>query len=115
MSAIITDNLRILRAKQFVETAATTNYYSFIGLPNPSDYSADWNISPLAPKDSFEQESDYWDTMIALKKIFSTDVRQAVRKIRWESGITYDMYRHDISRTKTAVPSGATSLYSSNY
>lgn len=115
MPAIITDNLRILRAKQFVETAETTNYYSFIGLPNSSDYSANWNNSPLAPKDSFEQESDYWDSMIALKKIFSTDVRQAIRKIRWESGITYDMYRHDISRDNLAVPSGATSLYSSNY
>jgi hypothetical protein len=117
MPAIITDKLRILRAKQFVDSAASTNYYSFIGLPNSSDYSQTWNISPFAPKDSFEQESDYWDTMIALKKVFSTDIRQAIRKIRWESGVTYDMYRHDICRdvNKISKPSGATSLYSSNY
>jgi len=115
MPAIITDNLRILRAKQFVSTASSSNYYSFIGLPNPTDYFSDWNISPPAPKDSFEQESDYWDTMLALKKIQPTDIRQSIRKIRWESGVTFDMYRHDVSREKTAVPSGATSLYSSNY
>jgi gliding motility-associated-like protein len=115
MAAIITDNLRILRAKQFVDASSNTNYYSFIGLPNPEEYSLDWNISPLSPKDSFEQESDYWDTMIALKKIFPNDIRQSIRKIKWESGITYDMYRHDIDRDKRSIPSRATSLYSSNY
>jgi hypothetical protein len=115
MPAIITDNLRVSRAKQFVSAASSTNYYSFIGLPNPTENFSDWNISPPAPKDSFEQESDYWDTMLALKKIYPNDIRQAIRKIRWESGITYDMYRHDISRSKTSKPSNATSLYSSNY
>lgn len=115
MAAIITDNLRIARAKNFVSTASSFNYYSFIGLPNPTEYSSSWNDSPLAPKDSFEQEWSYWDTMIALKKIHANDIRQSIRKIRWESGIIYDMYRHDITRDNVSKPSGATSLYSSNY
>jgi hypothetical protein len=115
MAAIITDNLRISRAKQFVSAASSSNYYSFIGLPNSNEYSQNWNISPLAPKDSFEEEWGYWDTMIALKKIHTSDIRQAIRKIQWESGITYDMYRHDITRDKISRPSRATSLYSSNY
>jgi hypothetical protein len=115
MAAIITDNLRIARAKNFVSTASSSNYYSFIGLPNPTEYASNWNESPLVPKDSFEQELSYWDTMIALKKIYPTDIRQAVRKIKWESGIIYDMYRHDIARDNVSKPSGATSLYSSNF
>lgn len=117
MSAIITDQFRILNAKNFVMGAksSSNSYYSFIGLPNATDYSSSWNINPPAPKDSFEQENDYWDTMIALKKIFPGDIRQVVRKNVWTSGITYDMYRHDISRTNISKPSGATSLYSSNY
>ncbi len=115
MSAIITDQLRIIRANQFVSAASSNTYYSFIGLPNPTELDSNWNVSPPAPKDSFEQEFEYWDSMIALKKIYPEDVRQVVRKIRWEEGITYDMYRHDISRTRTAKPSNATSLYSSNY
>lgn len=115
MSAIITDQLRIIRARQFVASASSSTYYSFIGLPNPTDVNSNWNVSPPAPKDSFEQEFDYWDSMIALKKIYPNDVRQVIRKIKWEEGITYDMYRHDISRTNTAKPSNATSLYSSNY
>ena len=38
-----------------------------------------------------------------------------VNKNTWTSGITYDMYRGDISRTNTAKPSGATNLYDSKY
>jgi hypothetical protein len=117
MSAIITDQLRILNAKLFVDDieSSSNSYYSFIGLPNPYDYSQDWDFNPPAPKDSFEQENDYWDTMLSLKKIKPDDVRLMSRKNIWSSGTTYDMYRHDISRTKTSKPSGSTNLYSSNF
>jgi hypothetical protein len=117
MAAIITDQLRILNAKSFVSGLTTTSnsYYSFVGLPNATDYSSTWDTTPPAPKDNFDEEHGYWDTMIALKRIRSDDVRQMIRKITWSSGTTYDMYRHDISRTNTSKPSGATSLYSANY
>ena len=117
MAAIITDQLRILNAKSFVSVAKSTenSFYAFVGLPNATDYDSDWDTTPPAPKDSFNQENDYWDTMIALKKINSGDVKQVVKKNVWTSGTTYDMYRHDISRTNTSKPSGATSLYAANY
>jgi hypothetical protein len=117
MSAIITDQFRILSAKNFVSVATsdTNSYYAFVGLPNATDYSSTWDTTPPSPKDSFEQEDDYWDTMIALKKISSGDIKQVVRKNTWTSGTTYDMYRHDISRTNTSKPSGATHLYNANY
>jgi len=117
MSAIITDQLRILNAKNFVSSATSSSnaYYAFVGLPNATDYDSSWNTTPPAPKDSFLEENDYWDTMIALKKIQPQDVKRVVRKNTWTSGTTYDMYRHDISRTNTSKPSGATSLYSANY
>ena len=40
MSAIITDQLRILNAKNFVldATSSDNSYYSFVGLPNATDY-----------------------------------------------------------------------------
>ena len=80
MSAIITDQLRILNAKNFVSTATSSSnsYYSFVGLPNATNYSSTWDANPPSPKDSFDQEDDYWDTMIALKKITSADVRRVV-------------------------------------
>jgi hypothetical protein len=117
MPAIITDQLRISKAKEFVNRFSDENesYYIFVGLPNSSEYDSEWNESPPAPKDCFDDENDYWDTMIALKEIKSGDVKQCIRKITWESGITYDMYRHDVSRSKVSVPSGVTNLYSSNF
>jgi hypothetical protein len=117
MAAIITDQIRILNAKNFVAgvESSSNSYYSFIGLPNPSDYQSDWDSDPPAPKDNFDQENDYWDTMIALKKINSADVRQVVPKRTWSSGTSYDMYRHDYSRTNTAKVSGSTTLYLANY
>ena len=117
MAAIITDQIRILNAKNFVSgvTSSTNSYYSFIGLPNPGDYQSDWDSSPPTPKDNFSEENDYWDTMIALKKINSSDVRQVIPKRFWVSGTTYDMYRHDYSVSNTAKVSGATNLYSSSF
>jgi hypothetical protein len=117
MAAIITDQIRILNAKNFVAGVASSSnsYYSFVGLPNPTEIQTTWDTNPPSPKDSFDEENNYWDTMIALKKINASDVRQVVQKRIWASGTTYDMYRHDYSRANTASVSGATNLYSSFY
>ena len=117
MAAIITDQIRILNAGNFVAgvSNASNSYYSFIGLTNPADYQSDWDSDPPAPKDNFDQENDYWNTMVALKKINTADARQVVPKRTWTSGTTYDMYRHDYSRSNTATVSGSTNLYSSNF
>ena len=117
MAAIITDQIRILNAKNFVADVnnSSNSYYSFVGLTNPSDYQSDWDSDPPAPKDNFDQENDYWDTMVALKKINSADIKQVVPKRVWSSGTTYDMYRHDYSRINTAAVSGSTSLYLATY
>ena len=117
MAAIITDQIRILNAKNFLAgvTSTANAYYSFIGLPNPTDIESTWDTSPPSPKDNFDEEDNYWDTMIALKKINSSDARQVVTRRLWTSGTTYDMYRSDYSRTNTAKVSGATNLYAATY
>ena len=117
MAAIITDQLRILNAKNFVAGVQTSSnsYYVFIGLPNPEDYQSDWDTSPPSPKDSLDQSNDYWDTMLAMKKINSSDISQVVRKVQWSSGITYDMWRNDITRNNPSQPSGSFDVYSANY
>jgi hypothetical protein len=117
MAAIITDQIRILNAKNFVAGVSSfgNSYYSFVGLPNPTEIQSDWDTNPPTPKDSFDEENSYWDTMIALKKINASDVRQVIQKRFWSSGTTYDMYRHDYSRSNTAKVSGATNLYSTSF
>ena len=117
MAAIITDQLRILNAKNFVAGVQTTtnSYYTFIGLPNAPDYQANWDTDPPAPKDNLNESNDYWDTMIALKKINSGDVTEVVRKNTWVSGTIYDMWRNDISRDNPSQPSNAFDVYDANY
>ncbi len=117
MAAIITDQLRILNAKNFIAGVQTgsNSYYTFIGLPNAADYQSTWDQDPPTPKDSLSQLDDNWDTMMALKKINSSDITQVARKQTWTSGITYDMWRDDISRDNPSQPSGAFDIYSANY
>lgn len=79
MAAIITDQFRILNADTFVKSftgiGTTTNvYYTFIGLPNSTDTTtgsgtSDWNTNVPNPKDMFREQNDYYDTMIAMKRI----------------------------------------------
>ena len=58
MSAIITDQLRILNARNFISgvTSTTNSYYSFVGLPNPNNYSSTWDSDPSGSGDGV------WDT-----------------------------------------------------
>ena len=117
MSAIITDQIRILNATNFVAgvTTSTNSYYTFVGLPNATEVQSDWDDDPPAPTDNFQSENDYWDTIIALKKITASDVKQVVRKNAWASGVSYDYYRSDYSITNTPKHAQGTTLYSANY
>ena len=117
MAAIITDQIRILNAKNFVAGVSTSNnsYYSFVGLTDPAKIQSDWDNDPPAPVDNFSNMNDYWDTAIALKKINATDVRQVVKRNSWTSGTTYDYYRPDYGISNPPKHAQGTSLYSSNY
>ena len=117
MAAIITDQFRILNTKNFrAGVAASENsYYTWIGLPNASEVDPDWDTTPPDPRDCFDEENSYWDTMIALKKINDTDIKQVIRKVQWKSGVTFDMYRNDVKAEKPSKPSGAINLYDANY
>jgi hypothetical protein len=117
MSAIITDQLRISNALSFLDKInnSTNSYYVFLGLSNPTEYLSTWENSPPFQRDNFDEENKCWDTMFSLKKISPSDVSPVVRRINWESGRIYDMYRHDISIDKRSNQTLSTSLYSSDY
>ena len=117
MAAIITDQLRILNAKNFIAgvQTSTNSYYAFIGLPNPADVQSDWDTSPPTPEDSLNNTNEDWDTMLAVKKINTSDVSQVVNKNTWTSGVTYDMWRNDITIDNQSQPSGVADIYSAKY
>ena len=117
MAAIITDQLRILSAKNFVSgvQTSTNSYYGFIGLPNATAYQSTWDSDPPSPLDSLDQTNQVWDTMLSVKKINSSDATQVVNKNVWASGTTYDMWRNDITIDNLSQPSGSSNIYSANY
>lgn len=122
MAAIITDQLRISNANDFLKKVREnqSSYYIFMGLSNSEQISENWDSFPPPPKDSFDEENSYWNSIFSLKRVNPGDVRQMVRKIEWNSGDVYDMYRHDIQRDlsprdKRSKPSNSPTLYLSNY
>jgi|TARA_B100000035_G_scaffold119710_2_gene101540 hypothetical protein len=117
MPAIITDQIRVLNASNFVSGISTTDnsYYVFIGLPNATDVASDWNTNTPSPIDNFDEHDKIYDTLISAKKINSSDVLRVIRKNNWTSGSIYEMYRHDYSIDNLSPNTSSTSLYNSNY
>lgn len=118
MAAIITNQFRILNSDNLLAGIASTSsdsYYVFLGLPNANQVSSNWDTSTPNPVDNFDQYNEFWDTIIALKKLNESDVSKVIRKTTWSSGVTYDMYRHDYSASNPARNSGSTNLYNANF
>lgn len=120
MAAIITSKFRIHNAQSFKEgfsEAAATNMY--LGIGRPQSWTND--NSPDTPKDTVADEYYYWDDMLAVKRIQSSDVSHAVPRRNWTSGKYYDTYRHDYNGTTAGVDidsGGATTpatLYDANF
>ena len=117
MPAIITDQIRVLNAENFVNGISTTtnSYYVFIGLPNATEINSDWNTNTPAPIDNFDDHDNIHDTLISAKKVNSSDVLQVIRKISWTTGTIYEMYRHDYDINNTTPQTNSSSLYNSNF
>ena len=125
MSAIVTDQFRILNANNFVESVENTNnsYYVFVGLSNPTGSdtvvgygrSGDWNSNTPAPIDSFSYRAHSGDTMMFGKKVSSANIRRIIRRVDWISGNRYEIYRDDYSATNQSPLTKANRLYDANY
>ena len=117
MPAIITDQIRVLNASNFVSGVSATgnSYYVFIGLPNATDVEADWNTNTPAPIDNFDDHDDIYDTLISAKKIAAADTLRVIRKISWTTGTIYEMYRHDYDINNPSPQTNSSSLYQTNY
>lgn len=113
MAAIITSKFRFHNADSFIEgfaEAAATNMY--LGIGRPQTWTTD--TSPPTPTDDISSEFAYWDDMIALKRITTSDVNTAIARRNWTTATVYDEYHDNYSSSHTAT-SGATSLYSARF
>ena len=120
MSAIITEKFRKHNANQFHESfseASANVYYLFIGKATAftSATTTGSDSSPPTPADAVGETHFYaWDSMLAAKKISSSDITFALPRRNWTNGTVYDMYKHNISSSNTST-SGASNLFDSTF
>lgn len=121
MSAIVTDQFRILNASNFVDSVGSdsNSYYIFVGLPNPAlsafGRSPTWDENTPTPVDNFSYNKHAGDVMMYGKKITSANIRRIIRRIDWVSGTRYEMYRDDYSILNPSPLTNASRLYDANY
>ena len=129
MPAIITDQFRISNAETFVQSfsgiGTTSYYYAFLAHPEPGNtsfsgvevpnYKSITGTTPNVPKDSFEQENIYHDSMLFGKRITADDVARVIPNRVWTSGETFDMYRNDIDVDNQTNVTQSTNLYDSKF
>ena len=121
MSAIVTDQFRILNASNFVESveSSSNSYYITVNLSNPTAVgfgrSTTWNTNPPAPVDNFAYNTHSGDISLYGKRITSANIRRIIRRINWVSGNRYEMYRDDYSVSNPSPLTNASRLYDANY
>ena len=117
MSAILTDQFRILRASEFISSMedSTNCYYTFLSVPDTDEVDSNWSTTIPDPIDSFDEENRAFDNVVALSKITSSNARQVIRKYEWVSGETYEMYRNDYSRVNRSPVTNSTRLYDARF
>ncbi len=121
MSAIVTDQFRILNASNFIDSVedSTNSYYVFVGLSNPDTSgfgrSTDWDNNTPDPIDNIDYLNHYKSTILFGKKVTSANIRRVIRKIDWVSGQKYEMYRPDYSILNPSPITGSMRLYDANY
>lgn len=71
--------------------------------------------TPPNPVDNLDELNEIYDDMIAIKRIERSDVSEVIRKRTWQSGIVYDMYRHDYGPSNPSKASLQPKLYDSNF
>jgi hypothetical protein len=123
MSAIVTDQFRILNATNFIDSVknSSNSYYVFVGLPNPTPATVgygrtgDWDTNEPNPTDNIDYLNHYKSTMLFGRKITSANIRRVIRKINWVSGQRYEMYRPDYSTLNPSPITNSLRLYDANY
>jgi hypothetical protein len=121
MSAIVTDQFRILNTDNFIDSAGSdsNSYYIFMGLPNPTQVgfgrSTTWNTNVPNPTDNFSYQAHTYDTMLFGKKVTSANIKRVIRRIDWVKGTKYEMYRNDYSVNNPSPITQASRLYDANY
>lgn len=106
--AIVTSKFRVSAASGFASTFATDNIYMVLARPQAWDNALSTNFAdqangtvsdnnPPNPVDNWVNEYALWRDAMAGVKLNYSDVKLATVRHNWQSGVRYDMYRHNIN------------------
>ena len=105
--------LFIGRSYNWNDTTAGAVAEKYAGVSTVSDF------SPPNPVDSFDELSEIYDDMIAIKRVTRSDVSEVIRRRVWQTGVVYDMYKHDYGTVINGQPkisaTGQSKLYDSQF
>lgn len=96
MPTIQTHDFRVENARNYIESLygdGENASYMFIAKPTP------WENEnrPPEPVNNLTSFFDVYHQMLSMKRILGKDCFHMIRRYTWQSGTTYDMYRHDYS------------------
>ena len=104
MASVNTNDLRITNAENLVSSLSdisnTGLSHLFIGKANS------WSTgdeSPPVPSSNVSEFFQTYDQMIALQRIDNDEIFHMIPKVQWVSGIIFDMYRNDYSKSNTST------------
>jgi hypothetical protein len=121
MSALVTDQFRILNTNNFISSIEDPSnaYYVFLGLSNPTapgyGRTTGWDSSTPSPTDNFDYQNHCFDTMLFGKKVTPLNAKRVIRRIDWSLGTRYELYRHDYSVSNPSPITQSVRLYDANY
>ena len=113
MATVNTNDLRIKNAKNLIGSfnrGPIANSYVFVGRVQPW---ADDNL-PTPPQNNNREFYRTYDDMFALSRIGTNDSYHMINKIKWVSGVTYDIYQHNYTSVNRSF-TGASNLYDSRF
>ena len=97
MATIPTTDFRVQNVKNFIESLygdeGVNTSYLFIGRPTPWDD----DTRPHNPTNNLKDFFGAYHQMLSMKRILGNEAFPMIRRYSWQSGTTYDMYRHDYS------------------
>jgi hypothetical protein len=102
MPAVITNNFRLLNARNFVDSfpvSANSSVYLYIGRThswdsNPNSHAPNYSDQVIPPPVNSFKHNDYviWNTITSLVQLSNTDVSFSTKKVTWASGTVYEKW-----------------------
>lgn len=106
MATVQTNDARVEYASNLIDSISDCddNARSYIFIAKVTPWEDD--NSPPVPDNSIKEFYDVYHEMLSLKRLYDGNAFHMLPRFKWQSGTTFDMYRHDYSPTNLSNSGG---------